>query len=99
MDEADYGSDEPDGPLKRPHFLATQLTTALVDEPLADTPDPALRPIQLEDRPHFDRVFSRLKAPISDYAFAGTFIWGSSLKLYWARIDHHVCVFANGTGD
>lgn len=99
MDEADYGSDEPDGPFKRPHFLATQLTTTLVDEPLADTPDPALRPIQLEDRPHFDRVFSRLKAPISDYAFAGTFIWGSSLKLYWARIDRHVCVFANGTGD
>jgi ribosomal-protein-alanine N-acetyltransferase len=40
-----------------------------------------------------------LKAPISDYGFAGTFIWGSSLKLYWAHIDRHVCVFANGTGD
>ncbi len=99
MDEADYGSYEPDGPEKRPTLLPQQTNTALVDDSFADAPDPALRPIALEDRPQFDRVFSRLKAPISDYAFAGTFIWGSSLKVYWARIDRHLCVFANGTGD
>src|SRR4051794_29219246 len=99
MDEADYGSDEPDGPEKRPLSLPPQSTTALVDQRFVDSPNPALRPILLEDRPYFDQVFSRLKSPISDYAFPGTFIWGSSLRLYWARIDRHVCVFANGTGD
>ena len=58
-----------------------------------------LSPIDLIDKPIFDAAFSRLKAPVSDYAFPGTFIWGSSLKILWARLDRHLCVFANGTGD
>lgn len=58
-----------------------------------------LAPIQLVDQTFFNTVFGRLKQPLSDYSFANTFVWGTSLKLYYARIDHHLCVFANGTGD
>ncbi|MCX5661606.1 MAG: phosphatidylglycerol lysyltransferase domain-containing protein, partial [Planctomycetota bacterium] len=58
-----------------------------------------LAQITLADRPHFDRAFAALKQPITDYSFASTFVWSSSLKLYWARIDQHLCLFANGTGD
>ena len=58
-----------------------------------------LAPIRLTDKPLFDRVFAGLAQPISDYTFANTFVWGSSLALYWQRIDRHLCVFANGSGD
>ncbi|QNN23402.1 DUF2156 domain-containing protein [Planctomycetales bacterium ZRK34] len=58
-----------------------------------------LAPIQLTDKPHFDALFAALAQPISDYSFANTFIWGAPLKLYWARLHRHTCVFANGTGD
>ena len=55
--------------------------------------------VQLTDKPIFDGVFGNLAQPISDYTFANTFIWSTSLKLYWAQMDRHLCVFANGTGD
>ncbi len=55
--------------------------------------------ITLADKPLFDQAFSALKQPITDYSFASTFIWSSSLKLYWAQADRHLCLFANGTGD
>ncbi len=55
--------------------------------------------IELTDKPVFDGVYAHLAQPISDYSFAANYIWGSCLKLYWSRIDRHVCVFANGTGD
>lgn len=58
-----------------------------------------LAPIQLTDKPRFDALFADLARPISDYSFANTFIWGAPLKLYQARLHHHTCVFANGTGD
>lgn len=58
-----------------------------------------LAPITLADRPHFDRAFAALQQPITDYSFASTFVWSASLKLYWARLDQHLCLFANGTGD
>jgi ribosomal protein S18 acetylase RimI-like enzyme len=100
MDEADFSSstDEPDGP-KRPSPFKTESLPHICDCSLADRPDQALRPIELSDKPQFDSIFSRLSAPVSDYAFAGTYIWGSSLKVYWASIDRHLCIFANGTGD
>lgn len=58
-----------------------------------------LAPIQLTDKPHFDALFASLAQPVSDYSFTNTFIWGAPLKLYWARLHRHTCVFANGTGD
>jgi ribosomal protein S18 acetylase RimI-like enzyme len=58
-----------------------------------------LAPITLADRPLFNAAFRALEQPTTDYSFANTFIWGSSLKLYWTTIDHHLCLFANGTGD
>lgn len=55
--------------------------------------------IQLTDKKMFDEAFGQLHHPLSDYTFANTYIWGSSLKLYRKTIERHVCVFANGTGD
>ena len=101
MDAAEISSntEDPFGRLLRPTPFKTENLPHINDELRLDRPDQALRLIELADKPWFDQIFSRLKAPVSDYAFAGTFIWGSSLKLYWARIDRHLCVFANGTGD
>lgn len=58
-----------------------------------------LAPLRLADRPLFHDLFSRQARPISDYSFAGTFLWSASLKLYWGLLHRHLCVFANGTGD
>lgn len=58
-----------------------------------------LAPLQMTDKAYFDSVFRSLGQPLSDYSFANTFAWSSSLKLSWAAIDRHLCVFANGTGD
>lgn len=58
-----------------------------------------LAPITLADKPLFDDAFGRLAQPTTDYSFANTFIWSSCLKLYWASLDRHLCIFANGTGD
>ena len=60
---------------------------------------PGLDLIAITDRPAFEHALRRLAQPISDYSFANVFIWNAALKLYWRRIHHHVCVFANGTGD
>ena len=64
-----------------------------------DGPFAGLVPLRLSDRPLIHEIFSRLADPISDYSFACTFIWSASLKLYWKRIQRHLCIFANGTGD
>ena len=58
-----------------------------------------LAPIELTDKPLFDRAFADLAQPICDYTFANTFIWGSSLRLSWAKVHRHLCVFANGRDD
>ena len=64
-----------------------------------DGPLTGLVPLRLSDRPLFRDIFSQQADPISDYSFAGTFIWSASLKIYWQRIQGHLCIFANGTGD
>jgi hypothetical protein len=58
-----------------------------------------LRPIQLADKRRFNLAFSHLAEPLSDYTFANTYTWGLGLRCFWGRIDRHVCVFANSTGD
>lgn len=58
-----------------------------------------LAPINLADRNTFTPYFAQLPHPLSDYSFANTFIWSTSLKLYWMKAHRHLCVFANGTGD
>ena len=58
-----------------------------------------LAPIQLADKPLFDRAFALLPQRISDYSFAATYMWTDSLRLWWASIHRHLCVFANTTGD
>lgn len=58
-----------------------------------------LAPITLAEQPYFAKILSSLKQPISDYSFANTYAWSTSLKLYWTRLSRHLCVFANGTGD
>jgi len=58
-----------------------------------------LAPIQLADKPLFDRAFAHLPQRISDYTFAATYMWTDSLHLSWAPIERHLCVFANTTGD
>lgn len=59
----------------------------------------SLTPVRLTDKPTFDLAFSTLKQPISDYCFACTFMWGEALKVSWALLHRHVCVFANGAED
>ena len=58
-----------------------------------------LRPVELADKPLFDEAFSLAGQRLSDYTFANTYIWRNGLRLYWASIEGHLCVFANGTGD
>lgn len=58
-----------------------------------------LAPIDLAHKSTFESAFRSLAQPISDYTFASTYMWGGSLAIYWAMIDSHLCVFANGTGD
>lgn len=58
-----------------------------------------LRPLGLADKPLFDAAFATLKRPVSEYSFANTFIWRTGEKLYWAPIEGHLCVFADGDDD
>lgn len=58
-----------------------------------------LAPINLADKSLFQSILSDLKQPLSDYSFSNIFVWSASLVVYWAVIDRHLCVFANGTGD
>lgn len=58
-----------------------------------------LRPVELADMAIFDRYFSSLKSPLSDYTFSQLFTWRNSLRILWREIDGHLCVFANGAGD
>lgn len=58
-----------------------------------------LRPIKLVDKPLFDAAFASLVQPVSEYTFANTFIWRTGEKLYWAPIEGHLCVFADGNED
>lgn len=59
----------------------------------------SLAPISLHHQSVFGAVFANLAQPTSDYSFANLFAWTAPLKLYWASLHRHVCVFANGTGD
>lgn len=68
-----------------------------MDDP--DGQSTGLAPITLAEQEPFSKLFAALKQPLSDYSFACTYIWSASLKLSWARLDRHLCVFANGTGD
>ena len=58
-----------------------------------------LRPVELRDQPILNRYLRSLAQPLSDYTFSQIFTWRNSLRLLWREIDHHLCVFANGTGD
>lgn len=71
---------------------------------MTDAPQPSgqrqsLAPITLKEKPMFDRAFSRLAQPISDYTFANVYIWNAALRLGWRVIEEHLCIFANSTGD
>ena len=59
----------------------------------------SLAPISLHHQSVFNAVFANLAQPTSDYSFANLFAWTAPLKLYWASLHRHLCVFANGTGD
>lgn len=58
-----------------------------------------LTPVRLEDKPTFDAAFRSLKQPISDYTFSCSYMWAEALKVSWALLHRHVCVFANGLED
>ncbi len=58
-----------------------------------------LEPLTLNHQSIFNQAFARLAQPLSDYSFANLWVWGSALRLSWARLDGHLCVFANGDGD
>jgi len=58
-----------------------------------------LMQLELKDKELFDQAFSCLNAPVSDYTFANTFIWREALKMTWAYIEGHLCVFTEVEGD
>lgn len=58
-----------------------------------------LRPVDLADRAVLDPFFASLSEPLSDYTFSQLFTWRNSLRILWKRMDGHLCVFANGSGD
>lgn len=66
-----------------------------------DDPFPGwgLRPVELTDRDVLTPYFASLTEPLSDYTFSQLFTWRNSLRILWKKIDQHLCVFANGTGD
>ncbi|MBN2583530.1 MAG: GNAT family N-acetyltransferase [Planctomycetes bacterium] len=65
---------------------------------MGDDPDGSygLRGVLLEDKPLFDSYFAATPSRLSDYSFAGTFIWRHPIHLRWAVLHGHLCVFANG---
>lgn len=70
----------------------------MLDEPTEDGQGD-LQTIALSDGDAFRTAFSGLTQPISDYSFANVYIWCSALRIFWTRLHHHLCLFANGTGD
>jgi ribosomal protein S18 acetylase RimI-like enzyme len=55
-----------------------------------------LAPLTLADQTRFQSIFGRLAQPSSDCTFANVFIWNGALNLYWAELNRHLCIFANG---
>jgi ribosomal-protein-alanine acetyltransferase len=43
--------------------------------------------------------FRSLATPLSDYTFSQLYTWRNSLRIVWAVLERHLCVFANGSGD
>ncbi|MEX2215126.1 MAG: phosphatidylglycerol lysyltransferase domain-containing protein [Phycisphaeraceae bacterium] len=64
-----------------------------------DLPDgrPGLALLSLSNKAEFDAAFAALAQPISDYSFAAAFCWGQAMGLYFARLNGHLCLFANGS--
>jgi ribosomal protein S18 acetylase RimI-like enzyme len=58
-----------------------------------------LRAVELTDRDVLTPYFTSLAEPLSDYTFSQLFTWRNSLRILWKKINGHLCVFANGTGD
>lgn len=58
-----------------------------------------LSPVNLTDRAAFQPYFESLSHPLSDYTFSQIYTWRNSLRILWKRINGHLCLFANGTGD
>lgn len=59
----------------------------------------SLTPVVLADKATFDLAYSTLRQPLSDSCFACTFMWADALRISWAQLHRHVCIFANGTDD
>ena len=55
--------------------------------------------MELADQHSFGPYFASLLEPLSDYTFSQIYTWRKSLHIVWKIIDHHLCVFANGSGD
>ena len=66
------------------------------DDPFADW---GLRPVELTDRDALTSYLASLTEPLSDYTFSQLFTWRNSLRILWKKMEGHLCVFANGTGD
>jgi ribosomal protein S18 acetylase RimI-like enzyme len=58
-----------------------------------------LRPVELEDQQTFGSYLSSLSTPLSDYTFSQIFTWRNSLRILWAKLEGHLCTFANGSRD
>jgi len=65
---------------------------------MGDDPDGSygLRGVLIEDKPLFDSYYAATPSRLSDYSFAGTFMWRHPIHLRWAVLHGHLCVFANG---
>lgn len=76
--------------------LSEETVTCMVDDPF---PGWGLRPVELADQAKLAPFFASLNEPLSDYTFSQLYSWRNSLRILWAVLDGHLCVFANGSGD
>lgn len=58
-----------------------------------------LAPVAPNDQSIIQSAFSNLAQPISDYSFAGVYIWRAAMRVWWTRRHQHICLFANGSAD
>lgn len=62
-------------------------------------PQWGLRPVQLNDQAVLGPYLNAIPQPLSDYTFSQLFSWSNSLRILWTRLEGHLGVFANGSGD
>ena len=59
---------------------------------------PASRPLDLEDKPYFDRLFLRVQPRISEFTFANLYLFRQAHAYRLSMVDSALVLFGNGYG-